>query len=147
MKSSDVIALLALIVSLGSGVFTFYQWKQTDIESRVVAAIDVSRKYSEDKDIPRLIQEYTTSSSQSRSDAFQRLLLRLNYIAYLANIARLDRNYLSLQISCDIKHIYESYQKKGKKMEAPLDKDWDIDQIGDMGTFVQKGHSCLAEGM
>ena len=76
IKTSDVIAIIALVVSLATGLFSFYQWKQADAEARITAAIDVSRKYSEDKYIPGLIQAY--QKSHSRSDKMDRLLLRLN---------------------------------------------------------------------
>jgi hypothetical protein len=56
-NTSDLIATTALVVSILSAGFSVYQWDQSERESKIVAAIDVSRKYVEDKDISATLRE------------------------------------------------------------------------------------------
>jgi hypothetical protein len=145
MKASDVIASLALIVSLLVAGFSIYQFEHADSEARIVAAIDVSRKYLEDTQLPNQLATYRREKSPS--DSSNRLLLRLNYIAYLANTNRLDGRYLSLQIGCDMKEVYNVHgSKKSYSEDQPSDGFSDVVEVDEIKQFLLDRHACFFEG-
>jgi len=109
---------------------------------RIVAAIDISRKYLEDTSMPTLLIGFRREKSDKLSDASERLLYRFNYIAYLVNSNRVDERYLSLQISCDIKNTFQRY-------EALLPKNggsWIGEPVEEMQKFAQHAYACTSEG-
>ena len=102
--TSELIAGLSLAVSLTTAGFAYYQWQSTESENRIIAAIDVSKKYSENLGITKNISTWRKSSEKATEEEV-RALFFLNYFAYLSNTGRLDRRYLSMTITCDIDDI------------------------------------------
>jgi hypothetical protein len=147
---SDKIAALALVVSIVTGGFTLYQWLNTENENCIVAAIEISNKYLADKDIQTIMHKLRYKSVTSDEEAVvYRLLFRLNYIAYLANLGRVNRDYLALQISCDIRyaHDYSVDENKRENKRYNIPDNFVPINIPAMEEFIRKGHPCTSEGL
>ena len=111
-----------------------------------MAAIDISRKYlEEDKDIAATLRELKKQQTGFPSEAANRLFYRFNYIAHLANAGHLNRNYLSLQIGCDMKDTYDSYQRLNSKL-ATGRAGFTADNVEELKQYISKSDPCLTEG-
>jgi hypothetical protein len=102
----DPIAIVALCISIVTAVFSVYQWWNNEKESRVNAAIEISRNNLKDRDERTMaaVVKIITGNEISLEDAMLISLHadQLEYIAFLANANKLDKSYLSVALNCDI---------------------------------------------
>jgi hypothetical protein len=103
----NISAAIALVISLCTAAFSIYQWWTGQREARIVAAIEVSNKQLEKRDESLLLtiaKWYSNRGIESVPD-YMRIAAHydeLEYIAFLANKDRVDKDYLSMSVVCDI---------------------------------------------
>jgi len=113
------IAGVALILSFLSSGFAVYQWWMSGRDETIRATIEISNKFNDEAIDPRSLgKSYKVAFNQFQTGSMNLLDLQkleapirirkhfeqLEYIAYLANRGKLDKNYLSQFILCDIAH-------------------------------------------
>lgn len=100
-------AIIALCISIGTAVFSIYQWWNGQTESRINAAIEISKNHLRDRDAT--VMAAVVKAAFTKEDlSLQELMLiarradELEYVAFLANHNKIDKTYLSTPINCDI---------------------------------------------
>jgi len=104
---------IAIAISVVSFLFTGYQWWNGQRESRINAAVEISRIYLLDPDVKRGYDVFLNYKVSARpSGEFSEEFLRersyidfVNYISDLANRDRINNDYLSSRIKCDIAYV------------------------------------------
>ena len=102
------VATAALVVSIVSAAFSIFQWLNSERESRIAVAVDISRNYLKERDqnasalVLKAVTGGADSISQTELEAIGRYSDLLSYIALLANNNRLDKAYLADTVACDI---------------------------------------------
>jgi predicted ATP-binding protein involved in virulence len=120
LKSSPT-AIVALCISIASAVFSFFQWWNSRAESRINAAIEVSKANLRERDLNTMAAVIKVLTSNEPLTAKEMLLLgdhadQLEYIAFLANTGKLDKSYLSVSIVCDVAITNAAIQKLKEKI-------------------------------
>jgi len=113
------IAAMALVVSFLSSGFAVYQWWTSGRDEKIRATIEISNKFNEDAIDPKpLGQSYAVALEEFRSGSkefteiagleapnrIRKHFERLEYISYLANRGKLEPDYMSQFVKCDIVH-------------------------------------------
>jgi hypothetical protein len=101
-ERSGLIAKTALGISVASFGFSAFQWWNTEGESRITAAIEISKRFLEEPP-----KEYPEDQVE-RHKAIQIHARRITYIAYLMNQGRLDVRYVSPAIKCEIDTMWRA---------------------------------------
>lgn len=107
VEKSNVTAIIALLVSIGTAGFSGFQWWNSERESRISAAIDISKNHAHEIDDAtwRLVVGVYNGKTALSPDEGVKLARHgdvIEYIALLANTGRLDKGYLSPTVQCDI---------------------------------------------
>lgn len=109
LTGSDIVAISSLIISMATATFTFYQWRYGERESRIVAAIEISKIYADDKGAASVdalralsLEKIGSDNWASKQRAGERSAQKFEYIASLINKGRLDYDYVSDELKCDI---------------------------------------------
>jgi hypothetical protein len=107
-QTPSLTAVVALCLSAMTALFSGYQWWHNQLENRIGATIELSNVYLRDPElvgeqrvISNMIAPEYKASDEDRALAYH-YMRRLQYIAHLANTERLDAEYLSSTIKCDI---------------------------------------------
>jgi len=120
-ESPSKTARAALALSIVSICFSVFQWWNTEKEARISAAIDVSRNYYKDLNLPQahaLMKAYVGGNlNRDELELFVREADYLNYIAKLANENKLDKNFLSRDISYAMLVILQGHDNDAKWFE------------------------------
>jgi hypothetical protein len=102
-------AIVALCISIVTAAFSIYQWWNSERESRVTTAIEISKDYlrqaeNNQKILPIVLKFYIGNERPSMEEilALTGHADNLQYIAFLANTGKLDKSYLSLNLICDM---------------------------------------------
>jgi hypothetical protein len=115
---SNMIAKIALSLSLISTAFAFYQWSDSQRQNRVNAAVELSKIYLTTGSLSHgyaLLLDVEPTEAPGNYEKFlpARLYLDfLEYVAYLANQGRIDNSYISERIKCDIAHVHKTFIPK-----------------------------------
>ena len=128
-KVSVQIAAMALTLSVLSSGFAIYQWWTTGKDEKIRATIDISNKYIEEAVDPIQLQKEESIKRKEVEAGFDRVesLLKLDapqkirkhyssleYISFLANKGKLDTDYLSQFVICDILNAPDTLIEAGK---------------------------------
>jgi hypothetical protein len=138
-KPSDTtIALFALVISIVSAAFTFFQWWHAEAQAKISVAVEISKSYLKERDVAasglvvRAVSGGAASISPSDAEAIGRYADQLTYIAFLTNRDRLDKAYLADTITCDIVYTDRAIRVLKRYFTAPDDKE--------LQTFVAANH-------
>lgn len=106
-EKPSMVAVIALCLSAATAVFSIYQWWSTQQESRINAAIDISKTYLRERDVINTLMfgVYVGWPRRLEDDELLKLarhLEFLNYVAFLGITEKLDRSYLSPALVCEI---------------------------------------------
>jgi hypothetical protein len=127
-KESNTVAILALCVSIGTAAFSIYQWRSSQTESKINSAIEISKQYIRDKELSNgrneLIsaQEEIPTAGTAAAYSFREYIDYLEYISYLANNSRVDEQYISPTLQCDIWEASVLLVDIGKKHSIKFDE-------------------------
>jgi hypothetical protein len=123
-ESPSKTAKVALAISILTACFSIFQWWNTEKEARISAAIDVSRNYYKDLNLPQvhaLMKAYVGGDlSHDELQLFVREADYLNYIAKLANENKLDKTFLSRDIHCAMLLTLQAHDNDAKWYDAPV---------------------------
>jgi hypothetical protein len=118
-RTTSASAVIALCISIVTAAFSFYQWWTAEDESRIAAAIEISRNYfSEAHQQPiRAIVAAALDKIDDSNVAASALMATnyLEYVAFLANSKRIDARYLSQDIKCDMNFAREGTRNITKR--------------------------------
>jgi hypothetical protein len=112
-EKSNLVAKLALVVSIGAGAFSVYQWWSGGRSERIRAAIEVSNKYIDQAiDADYVVDGYRAGerNPQDLADVAKHYA-RLEYVAYLGNVGLINVNYLSPFLTCSIVDMPASLER------------------------------------
>jgi len=107
-EKSNVIAIVALCISIGSAAFSLYQWWNSQTDSKINAAIEISKNYIQDRDQERPIHLLSlrlnpkNKFTSEQSEELSRYMARLEYYALLINNRRVDETFVAWVIVCDM---------------------------------------------
>lgn len=103
----STIAIIALCLSIVTAIFSGFQWWNGQRESRIAAAVDISKNFvrSQDPKIPESLFALTSGKdlNSERLTVVFRAIGEAEYLAYLTNRDRVDFEYLSQAVKC---HMY-----------------------------------------
>jgi hypothetical protein len=115
------LSILGSVLAVASVLWSTYQWMDSRRESRISAAVDISRNYLKETSdsTSNEINRAALGLEMSNEDAL--IALRganvLEYIAFLANNNRINEDYLAEELKCSIKHASEGAKNIKRKME------------------------------
>ena len=101
------IAVFGACLSVATAIFSFYQWLISQRETRINTAIEFSKLNSAQKPDEKFREAFNlvTHGQKLNPDQATPLFfeaINLDYVAYLANVGRLDFDYLSTDLKCAI---------------------------------------------
>lgn len=104
----SVLATLGFALAFVTALFTVYQWRAGQSQTRINAAVELSKTYLIDPEIPRRYALFVDSKAEPIPGSLDTHLRArsyldlLNYIAHLANENLIDDRYVNGRIKCDI---------------------------------------------
>jgi hypothetical protein len=105
-KGPGTLAVIALCVSISGTAFSIFQWWRSQHDAEISTAIEFSKNYTHDIDETTMMAIMTAYIGRqiSTQDAIKAVKFSetLEYIAFLANRAKLDKSYLSPSLTCTI---------------------------------------------
>jgi hypothetical protein len=112
-EKSNLVAKLALVVSIGAAAFSVYQWWSGGRSERIRAAIEVSNKYIDQAiDADYVVDGYRAGERNPEEIAgVAKHYARLEYVAYLGNVGLINVNYLSPFLTCSIVDMPASLER------------------------------------
>jgi hypothetical protein len=129
------LAILGSIAGVISLMFNFFQWVDGDRKLRINGAIEVSKIYLQDPEISRryeLILNYTPNPAQITEDNLRgrSFVDFLSYISLLVIENKIDNDFLSWRIKCDIYYVVTFIAPKRPDLG---------NVFKDMNRFIQAG--------
>jgi hypothetical protein len=114
--------LAIAILSFALSIFGVYQWWNSEVNSKINAAIDLSTKDIQDSGIEKIRNDYidwfngkvTESDRDRKTFAAQTYVLYLDYVAQLINSKRVHEGYISLLLKCELINNYSNLYKNKK---------------------------------
>lgn len=137
------VAIIALLVSIGTACFSVYQWEGTESAAKRDAAIDFSVKLLDDEKMTDAQNEMLVLKTELNNPyshepldldkvyLARRYLSKMEYVAYLINSGRLDIHYVAPYVRCNIEFAWYIADK------PPLIRQFDNIQT----TEIQKLHN------
>jgi hypothetical protein len=127
-EKASAVAKIALLVSTGTAIFSAFQWWSSRQESRITAAIEISRNYIRDRDINTTSMLFALATGV-KFDPEPPDMLKighhadfLEYVALLTLTNKLDKAYLAPALICDITNADAALRIVGKRFWArPLE--------------------------
>src|SRR5688572_15880729 len=112
-------AMAALVVSVSTAAFSWYQWRTEGAEERIRYTVEVSKEYVQeatttqlDSLIPRIPSQPSVQPlSTDEAEKLYRYLGRMEYIAFLANHGLMDVGFMPSALKCDIYRIGTAVEK------------------------------------
>jgi hypothetical protein len=105
VEKTSSTAIIALCISIATAAFSIYQWWYSQQDLKIIAAVDISRKYQDIEKSLKNRQEllsYARNEPVAYTPEIVKYLQRLEYIAYLVIYDRIDLRYLAPDIKCDM---------------------------------------------
>jgi hypothetical protein len=127
-EKADWVAIVTLLIAIFGAGLSLYQWRNTETDSRIAAAIDVSTKYMQDTTIIQMRNDFldflnnkvAVGDMSQKSLSVQNYLIYLDYIATLINNNRVNEDYVSLYLKCQILWRFPSALMSTNKAPAVL---------------------------
>jgi hypothetical protein len=135
-----VIAVGGLVIALIGFGLSVYQWWNSEINTRINAAVEVSTKHIQDDGLERIRRDYldwfygkvTSDNVDQKRTAALIYVLYLEYVAQLINSKRIQEDYVSLQLKCELINVYRNlYSEQNKDLPSP-------DKIVNLVGFYQR---------
>jgi hypothetical protein len=107
-------AQVAFYLALVTAAFSGFQWWTAQQETAITTAIDMSKRYFDDKDLPiayRIVRNWRSSGSfgdDAESQVFHKFMLYIEYVSYLANRNRINIDYISNDLRCAVNTAYDA---------------------------------------
>jgi hypothetical protein len=126
-EPASSVAKIALLVSVGTALFSAFQWWNSRQENRINAAIEISRNYLRDRDYQVTSTLYSVGASKFDPGTLDmprigHHLEFLEYVALLTLTNKIDKTYLSPALICDIAQAEGALRIIGKRFEThPLE--------------------------
>lgn len=109
MARANYLSMISICISVASASFAFYQWRSSQRETKVSAAMEISKNWVQDSGLERQQKILATLAtepgynvtSEERNDATN-YVRRLEYVAFLLNRDKIDETYVAIAIKCDL---------------------------------------------
>ena len=109
-ENAGWISIVSLFVAVFGTGLSLYQWQKTETNTRIAAAIDVSTKYMQDTTIIQMRNDFrdflnskvAAGDLSQKALSVQNYLLYLDYVASLINKDKINEDYVSLYLRCQI---------------------------------------------
>jgi hypothetical protein len=135
-----VVAVGGLVIALAGGALSVYQWWNSEVNTRINGAVEVSTKHIQDSGLERIRSDYldwfygkvTDDNVDQKRTAALIYMLYLEYVAQLINSKRIHEDYVSLQLKCELINVYRNlYREQNKDLPSP-------DKIVNLVGFYQR---------
>jgi hypothetical protein len=122
--SSMTVAALSFAVALFSAVFTTYSWNTSQREAPRIVAVDTTLKLMTDQKLYELVQrgdEFLTGNGDAAHfSAALSLTWYYDYLAQPMNSDRIDPNYVSSELKCQLIGWDAAVLIFGEKLPPPV---------------------------